>query len=78
MLFFNWFYATGLFPYPWKDKKQRFSDVFRRYKKRPVTWNELIYLISNFQGLSAKQIFYISPYNVMIEWKESSLQILQI
>ena len=36
---FNPFHATGLFQYPMKTSvKFRFSDVFRGYRKRPVTW----------------------------------------
>ena len=36
------FHATGLFIYPLKtSENQRFSDVFRGYRKRPVAWNEL-------------------------------------
>ena len=34
--------ATGLFRYPLKkSENQRFSDVFRGYRKRPVSWNGL-------------------------------------
>ena len=33
----NPFYATGFFRYPLKTtENQRFSDVFRGYRKRPV------------------------------------------
>ena len=40
---FNLFHATGLFRYPLKTwKNQRFSDVFRGYRMRPVAWNVLI------------------------------------
>ena len=39
----NPFHATGLFRYPLKtSEKQRFSDVFRGYRKRPAAWNGLI------------------------------------
>ena len=35
-------HATGLFLYPLKtSENQRFSDVFRGYRKRPVAWNWL-------------------------------------
>ena len=40
----NPFQVTGLFlpPPPLKiSENQRYSDVFRAYKKRPVAWNEL-------------------------------------
>ena len=39
----NPFYATDLFQYSLKtSENQRFSDVFRGYRKRPVAWNGLI------------------------------------
>ena len=39
----NLFHATGLFLYPFKTwENQRFSYIFRGYKKRPVAWNGLI------------------------------------
>ena len=39
----NQFQVTGLFLYPLKiSENQRFSDVFRVYRKRPVAWNWLI------------------------------------
>ena len=39
----NLFHATGLFLYPLKtSENQRFSDVFRAYRKRAVVWNGLI------------------------------------
>ena len=39
---FNPFHATGLFLYPLKTSENPwFSDVFRRYGKRPVAWNGL-------------------------------------
>ena len=38
--FSNPFHATGLFLYPRKtSENQRFSDFFRGYRKRLVTWN---------------------------------------
>ena len=57
---FNLFRATGLFPYPLKTSgNQRFSDVFRGYRKRPVAWNGLTFLntdikqnLLNSKGLS--------------------------
>ena len=40
--FINLFHATGLFLYPLKtSENQRFLDIFRGYRKRPVTWNGL-------------------------------------
>ena len=45
----NPFYATGLFLYPLKtSENQRFSDVFRGYRKRPVAWNGLRFNITHF------------------------------
>ena len=39
----NPFHVTDLFWYPLKtSENQRFSDVFRGYQKRSVTWNGLI------------------------------------
>ena len=39
----NPFIATMIFLYPLKtSENQRFSDVFRGYRKRQVAWNELI------------------------------------
>ena len=36
------FHATGLFLYPLKTRENNlFSDIFWRYRKRPVAWNEL-------------------------------------
>ena len=41
--YFNPFDVTGLFLYPQKASgNQRFSNVFRGYRKRPVAWNGLI------------------------------------
>ena len=39
---FNPFHATDLFWYPLKtSENQRFSDVFREYQKKSVSWNGL-------------------------------------
>ena len=39
---YNFFHTTDLFQYPLKaSENQRFSDVFRVYRKRPVAWNTL-------------------------------------
>ena len=39
---FNPFHANDLFWYPLKtSENQRFSDVFREYQKRSVSWNGL-------------------------------------
>ena len=39
----NPFDATGLFLYPLKtSENQRFSDLLRGYRKRPVVWNGLM------------------------------------
>ena len=34
-------HATDLFLYPLKTENQRFSDIFRGYRKRSVAWNWL-------------------------------------
>ena len=40
----NPFHDTGVFLYPMKtSENQRFSDVFRGYRKRLVAWNRLMY-----------------------------------
>ena len=40
------FHATGLFLYLLKtSENQRFSDIFRRYRKSPVARNRLIKII---------------------------------
>ena len=41
-LIFNPFYAPSVFLYPLKTENLWFSDVFKGYRKRPVTWNGLI------------------------------------
>ena len=44
----NPFHATRLFRYPLKtSENQRFPDVFRGYRKRPVAWNGLIVILIN-------------------------------
>ena len=41
-IYFNKFHATALFLYPLKTQKnRRLSDVFRGYRKGPLTWNVL-------------------------------------
>ena len=43
------FIPVAAFYTPWKyQKKQRFSNVFRGYEKRPTAWNGLIKHIYNF------------------------------
>ena len=43
-LLLNPFHANGLILYLLKtSENQRFSDVFRGYRKRPVAWNGLMY-----------------------------------
>ena len=37
----NPLHAAGLIIRPLKTEDQKFSDVFRGYKKRPTAWNEL-------------------------------------
>ena len=42
VMIINPFYTTGLFLYPLNAlENQGFSDVFRGYRKKPVTWNGL-------------------------------------
>ena len=55
----NPFHATGLFLYPLKTENQKFSDVFRGYRKRSVTWNAFIRLqIYVFAGLQEIKFRY--------------------
>ena len=52
---FNPSHANGLFLYPLKTSEyQRFSDVFRRYRKRPVAWNRLIKYLEQLKVMHAK------------------------
>ena len=45
----NLFHVTGLILYPLKtSENQRFSDVIRGYRRRPVTWNRLMLIKSLF------------------------------
>ena len=63
---FNPFPVTSLFLYPLEtSKNQKFSDVFRGYRKRPVAWKGLrMYLnksldtCSNDLTLVFKQILF--------------------
>ena len=59
-------HATGLesdlFLYPLKtSENQRFSDVFRGYKKRSVAWNGLIKILE-FNMIKSVYISYISTF----------------
>ena len=50
------FHSTSLFAYSLKIlKKLSFSDVFRRYRKRPVAWNGL----SNYQWILLFQFWML-------------------
>ena len=55
----NLFHATIFSLYPLKtSENQRFSDVFRRYRKRPVAWNRLIEIHTVwFQTINPTSIF---------------------
>ena len=55
----NLFHATIFSLYPLKtSENQRFSDVFRRYRKRPVAWNRLIEIHTVwFQTINTTSIF---------------------
>ena len=60
----NLFYATGNFPYPVKtSEKQRFSDVFRGYRKLPVASNELTRIFIPEVELSQQTSTYLSHYH---------------
>ena len=48
--FVNPLNTTGIFPHPLKlSRHQRFSDVFRGYRKRLVAWNDIIVSCFNSQ-----------------------------
>ena len=50
----NPFHGTGLFLCPLKtSENQRFSDVFKGYRKRPVVWNRL----KKFLCISSAEMF---------------------
>ena len=53
------FHTTDLFLYPWKHQKNRFSAVFRWYRKRPVVWNGLV----NLQ----RDLFYLIRQSCLLE-----------
>ena len=58
---FNPFHATDLFWYPLKtSENERISDVFRRYQKRSVAWNELIIL---------QRIFLMKYSTLTLSWR---------
>ena len=53
MYLFNPCHVTGLFLYTLKtSENQRFSDVFRGYRKRPVAWNRLMRRSTYFSLIS--------------------------
>ena len=73
---FNLFRATGLFPYPLKTSgNQRFSDVFRGYRKRLVAWNVLTlnrYLFTGqFLGLLAQLWVWFCHTSVVMRFCSS-------
>ena len=67
LYFISAFYSVGLFQYPVKIlTNQRFSNVFRGYRKRPVTWNELKWTTYTNSVLSGKTISLIIELRVLI------------
>ena len=65
----NPFHATGLFRYPLKtSESQRFPDIFRGYRKRPVTWNGL----KVFSKLQVLRILGKSIFCLTISWRRPS------
>ena len=58
--FLDPFHATDLFWYPLKtSENQRFSDVFRGYQKRSMTWNGLIAFLVNPIILAVKSFRWL-------------------
>ena len=55
IILFSPCYVIGLFLYSLKtSENQRFSDVFRWYRKRPVAWNRLIKYLEQLKVMHAK------------------------
>ena len=73
MGFMNSCYTTGLFLYPQKTlENHSFFDVFRRYRQRPATWNELIKVTScekkNDKIMPAKILENIECDSIVAVW----------
>ena len=74
--------ATGLFLCSLKtSEKQKFSDVFRGYRKRPVAWNglkiactDLVILIK--ESLRQCSLLKIKQFNGMTWWEIRFWQII--
>ena len=68
----NPFHANGLFRYSLKtSENQRFSDVFREYRKRPMAWNGL----RNFMNFNVHQCsyFYLVESDFLQKWARSTI-----
>ena len=63
----NLFHATGIFLYPLKtSKNQRFFDIFRGYRKKPVAWNGLKIPLALLWLSSIRYTFFLMLQNHMI------------
>ena len=75
---FDPFHATCLFIYPLKtSESQRFPDVFRGSRKRPVVWNGLILSIFETHFVECKEMKTIifkkaSPMWHFSDWLKES------
>ena len=56
-IIFNPFHATGLCRHPLKTENQRFSYIFRGYRKRPLAWNVL--KVSQIRSVLANKLCWI-------------------
>ena len=57
------FMPLVIFHIPWKHQKNRFSDVFRGYRKLPVVSNELTRIFIPEVELSQQTSTYLSHYH---------------
>ena len=73
---FNLLHATGLFLYPLKTLENLwFSDVFRGYTKRPVTWKT----VSNFKWVfpfCVRKGWLIALWYICSSWKHNDQLIM--
>ena len=74
--FSNWsfltnpYHATGFFIYFLKAKKNLlFSDVFKKYRKKLVTWNGLKHLMHKFYDIMYKSVWTKTIYINLFEKK---------
>ena len=83
----NSFHGTGLFLYPLKiSENQRFSDVFKGYRKRPVVWNRLKKLLcissaetfGNYLTSIISFTFWERPYFIIVILRRYKIHVSKI